>query len=91
MIDKLYILYSIFGLCNTLNFYIFSFFKLLQIVVFQVRERERERAVEELVNWKLLYPVSTQLEFWVKEDLGKWYWPKRKHLTDLTNFLPLRC
>jgi len=47
--------------------------------------------VEELVNQKFVYTVSTQLEFWVKEDLAKWYWPKRKKWTDLTNFLPLRC
>jgi hypothetical protein len=57
------------------------------MVVFQVRER----VMEELVNRKFLYTVPTQLEFWVKEDLAMWYyWPKRKHWTDLTNFLPSR-
>ena len=55
------------------------------MIVFQVRQKQ----VEELVNWKFLQTVFTQLEFWVMDDLEKWYWQRWKHQMDMTNILPL--
>lgn len=49
----------------------------MQMVVFQgICVKNKQRDMENMMNIKFLQTVSTQLEYWVNEDLERLSWQK---------------